>query len=161
MQCRACLDNIRNINVDGAIHHWTSGGNNNRQVRIVPGIVFVAEELNAPWLSNYIGHACAINGRNPYLILGSITKSTSIPHAGILIGHSWNGQNVSDNNDVDVDVDDNINDDKDNDDNDEDHETIAVLLVLFDGLFRGQVKCKNHYMNAIERDMKEMVYDTV
>ncbi len=133
------------------IHHWTSGGNNNRQVRIVAGIRFVAEVLNAPWLTNYVGHACVINGRNRHVISGSITKSTSITHAGILIGHSWNGQNVNDNNDNDND---NNNDDKNN-------ETILVLRVLFDGLFRGQVERKSHYMNAIKRDMKEMVYDTV
>ena len=140
-QWNVCSSIIESIRVHVGICKWTSGGNNNRRVRIVAGINVISEVLNAPWVKNYVGDACTIDGRNRHVIVGSIPKTTSITDAGISLRRSWNGKVVNSNED-------NVDDNECNND-DGDNETIPVLRVLFNGLCRGRIERKLLRLNVL------------
>ncbi len=61
--CTACTSKqwdyvagmIDSMDLLGGVYAWQSGGNKNRQVRVVPGFGAVADVLDAPWLHAHLG----------------------------------------------------------------------------------------------------------
>ncbi len=63
------------------VYKWTSGENNNRQVRAFPDANVVAKVLVAPWLTSYIDRAINIDRHDKFVDFRSIPKTSSITEA--------------------------------------------------------------------------------
>lgn len=180
---------IDNMNIQGGVFAASSGGNNNRQVRVLPSVDVVADILDSPWLRANVGQVTNVDGILRFVVLGSIPRSTSVTTTGILVGHSWcgrippadvsalnldgdenNHENISNinandnannaNNNVNNRVNNNVNDNSDDEGNNN-NDTIQTLKVNFDGVDVGVEPINKWKVDRIDKNLKYLNYDVI
>ncbi len=158
------------------MYAWQSGGNKNRQVRVVLGVGAVADVLDALWLDAHFEHVTNIDGVQRYAALGAMPRTSSITLTGVLFHRSLGGSvpvnannNVNNaindghnNNDVNNTIDDGNNSNTiidSNNDNCSNESKIYTLRVNFYGITLGSESESKWMVSCIPHDLKDIAYD--